>query len=286
MTASSATLLPLIQTSAGEIHGRCEQMLAKKGPISARDVHALRVASKRLRASWQVLKPLLPGTEAEDGDRSLKKAARTLSDARDLEVMSTTLASLARHARSKDAGAILATGHQVLFAAQPARKARGKRSEQLVNAFRQDQIRWAELSLNLPDKRVLRRGIGRLYQKAHKLARAAQESGDVTCWHRNRKWVKYLGYALGWLNDAALPVDHQDMMRLGTMLGELHDIHCLIAHVQDNRALFRDEVQCAYLVHQLRTEESHLQWRCEKSARKLLKLSPTKFADALVAGYA
>ncbi len=286
MAAKSATLLPVIRTSALEIHARCEVIFAKPGSIASSDVHALRVASKRLRACWQVLKPLLASTDAEDAERALKKAAASLSDARDLQVMSTTLATLARHARSKDAGDILATGHQVLFAAHPPRKLRGKRSDALVNAFRQDQIRWSELELSLPDKRLLRCGIARLYEKARKRARTAQETGDVTHWHRNRKWVKYLSYALGWLEHMPLPMDQQDMAGLAQMLGELHDIHCVIEYAQAQAAAFADADQCAYLIHQLRTEESHLQWRCEKSARKLLKPSARAFSDALVTAYA
>ena len=282
MTASSGKLLQDIRNNALALHQQCAALLDKKGAFAGDDVHALRVASKRLRANWQLLKPLLKDTSADDANRELRDAARTLRSARDLQVMASTLANLAEHAHCQDARDILARGHQLLFGDKPPTATKGKRSKTLTEAFAVDQQRWQTMDLKIPDSRLHKRGYHRLYEKAWKLARAAQESGDVTVWHRNRKWVKYLAYSLALLNtgdDFAVP--QPDVAGLGKMLGELHDIHCLIGHVETEKARFASEDDAAYLVHQLRTEESHLQWRCEKAARKILKLSPKQFEKAL-----
>ena len=285
MTTSSGKLLQDIRDNALALHEECAALLGKKGPIPSRDVHALRVASKRLRAHWQLLKPLLKDRTADDANRTLRDAARTLRSARDLHAMASTLASLAEHAHCQDARDILTRGHQLLFGDNPPTATNGKRSKALTEAFATDRQRWQQLALKIPDSRLHKRGYHRLYEKAWKLARAAQESGDVTLWHRNRKWVKYLGYNLALLHSTDdFAVAQSDVAGLGTMLGELHDIHCLIGHVEREKARFASEDDAAYLVHQLRTEESHLQWRCEKAARKILRLSPKQFENALTQG--
>lgn len=283
MTARQYSLLTLIKRNALETHERCQRILDGKTELSSNDVHALRVASKQLRASWQLLKPLLKTTHAEEGNRQLARGAATLRVPRDLKVMSTTLSTLAKQASGKDAQKTLSEGHRILFSELNTSTTRGEVTEPLVNAFHQDQLRWQSLEIRLPDSRLLRKGYVRLYDKAIKLANAAQTSGDVTLWHRNRKWVKYLGYSLSRLpSSRTLPFDHADIVAFGKKLGQLHDIHCLIEYASEHRKLFSGNEDAAYLVHQLRVEESHLQWRCEKTARKLLTLSAKKFEQALL----
>ena len=286
MASRSSVLITVVRQYALDLHAQCQPVLTASGKLSPDQVHCLRVSSKRLRACWQMLKPLTRDMTAEHGIRQLKTAAATLSDARDLEVMSSTLMALATSATSKDARHIFTDGHRVLFAKQKAKASQATRSQLLVTSFEADHERWQSLTFKVSDKALLRKGLGRLYEKALKLAKAAQDSGDVTHWHSNRKWVKYLGYMLELLDQhqhAPLPVDAVDMKRLGSLLGTLHDIHCLIGFAHLNGDLFDSEEDAAYLLHQLRTEESNLQWRCEKAARKLLKRSPTKFNDALIA---
>ena len=62
------TLFDTLREDALARHAACERVLGKRGVLSSEDVHALRVATKHLRASWALLAPLL--SEAE---RSAKK---------------------------------------------------------------------------------------------------------------------------------------------------------------------------------------------------------------------
>jgi len=282
VSASDETLLDHLRQQALTTHQRCEKLLAGKTPLSSKEIHALRVASKRLRADWQVPKPLLKDNRAEEANRALRDAAASLRQARDLKVMADTLQALAAQAKGKDARQALGDGFQHLFADLPDTAVVAKKSASLRAAFAQDQQRWQDLDVKIPDRRLRQHGVGRLYEKAFKLARAAEKSGDVKHWHRNRKWVKYLGYSHALLNTethALLP--HQLVTALGKMLGDLHDIHCLIEYAKEQKDSFPSADDAAYLVHHLRVAEGRLQGRCEKQAQKLFLLSPRKFADAL-----
>lgn len=282
MSAPDETLLDHLRQQALTTHQRCEKLLAGKQPLSSKDIHALRVASKRLRADWQVLKPLLKDNLAEEANRTLRDAAASLRQARDLKVMAETLQKLAEQARGKDTRRALGDGYQQLFAELPDTAVVAKKSASLRAAFEQDQQRWQALELKIPDRRLRQRGVGRLYEKAFKLARAAEKSGDVKHWHRNRKWVKYLGYSHFLLNtETRALLSHQLVTALGKMLGELHDIHCLIEYVKEQKDTFANEDAAAYLIHHLRVAEGRLQARCEKQAQKLFLLSPRKFEEAL-----
>ena len=284
MSAPDETLLDHLRQQALTTHERCDKLLAGKTPLSSKEVHALRVASKRLRADWQVLKPLLKDNLADQANRALRDAAASLRQARDLKVMADTLQTLAGQAKGKDARQALGDGYQHLFAELPDTAVVAKKSASLRAAFALDRQRWQDLEVKIPDRRLRQRGVGRLYEKAFKLARAAEKSGDVKHWHRNRKWVKYLGYSHALLNtETRALMSHQLVTALGKMLGELHDIHCLIEYVKEQKDSFPSADDAAYLVHHLRVAEGRLQARCEKQAQKLFVLSPRKFGDALKA---
>ena len=153
----------------------------------------------------------------------------------------------------------------------------------LRDTFEHDEQRWQQLDVKFSDNQIRRRGYGRLYAKAHKLANAAHDNGDVEMWHRARKWVKYLSYTLPWLelSDDFSP-NPSDFTAFARSLGKLHDLHCLIVYSKKHRANFANKDDAAYFIHQLQTAESHLQWRCEKSSRNLFLVSPAQFDKAIV----
>lgn len=149
MSAPDETLLDHLRQQALTTHQRCEKLLAGKQPLSSKEVHALRVASKRLRADWQVLKPLLKDNLAEEANRTLRDTAASLRQARDLKVMAETLQKLAEQARGKDTRRALGDGYQQLFAELPDTAVVAKKTASLRAAFEQDQQRWQALELKI-----------------------------------------------------------------------------------------------------------------------------------------
>ncbi|MEE2604063.1 MAG: CHAD domain-containing protein [Pseudomonadota bacterium] len=200
-------------------------------PLAANAVHDCRVAVKRLRAQWQLLRPWLSRDDHRAFDHGIRSAARLLAGARDNHVMAATLQKLAskadkprRHSLSRVASTLFSDTDL-----QPETH----HHQEAITAFAQDQQYWQSLALSISDHELLVSGLARTYKQCRNRTIKAQGGSDPQPWHDLRKWVKYLLYQQQALADQDIhsPCHDADLERLGKKLGKLHDLHMLREHV-------------------------------------------------------
>lgn len=280
------TLFDTLREDALARHAACERVLGKRGVLSSEDVHALRVATKHLRASWALLAPLLSETErsaARGAQRELADAARELSGPRDRDALAETLARLAAEAPKRRDRERLAGAHALLFGERPGKHQRASRTPALRSAFQRDAERWAACTCAISDEQLLREGCGRLYRRARRLAQRARKTGDVEAWHRCRKQTKYLGYNLSLLLGEDDPRSmRSELGALGEQLGELHDLSRLRAHVRRARTELGQPEALRGVVRLVRRHEKALAAACKAGSRASFGSSPKRFAHQLV----
>jgi len=278
------TLLRL-RKHALQVHEDATAMLTGDGPLEADCIHGLRVASKELRALWQLLKPLLDDTRADTAITSLRDAAASLSEARDRYVMLTTVNTLIRKTRNEDACQALTLLQQRLQTNNPEASTEVTPSLALHDAWRQDQQRWQQLDVSVSDQDLLRDGYGRLYRKGRRLVIRALDRGDIQDWHSLRKWVKYLALTLPLLGKKRkLETLNERTSQLGRYLGKLHDLDRLAIEIPALVQPDDDPEQIAYATHLVHRELSRVLTDCESLASKLFEESAGDFVRLLAKG--
>ncbi|PKM21842.1 MAG: hypothetical protein CVV10_07300 [Gammaproteobacteria bacterium HGW-Gammaproteobacteria-14] len=281
---SNNTLLRL-RKHALQVHEDAAAMLSGDGPLEADCIHGLRVASKELRALWQLLKPLLDDTRADTAITSLRDAAASLSEARDRYVMLTTVNTLIRKTRNEDACQALALLQQRLQTNRPEASTEVTASLALHDVWRQDQQRWQQLDVSVSDQDLLREGYGRLYRKGRRLVIRALDRGDIQDWHNLRKWVKYLALTLPLLDKKRkLETLNERTNQLGRYLGKLHDLDRLAIEIPALGQPDDDPEQVAYASHLIHRELSRVLTDCESLASKLFEESAGDFVRLLAKG--
>jgi hypothetical protein len=271
-----------IRHHALHVHEDVSAMLSA-GPILEEDsVHGLRVAAKEIRALWQLLKPLLDDTRAEQAITELRDAAATLSEARDQFVIIETLKTLSDKARSRDTRDALLDALAQLGAHWPEDQSRAANSRQLQDAWHHDLQRWQTLSIDISREALLQEGYGRLYRKARKLTHSACEADSIEQWHALRKWVKYLALTLPLSGNrkktAALTAD---VTRLGKKLGKLHDLDRLL-HALSALDWSRSHAeQHGYVCHEIHRHISRILGDCQSQAMALFDEPPPRFVKLL-----
>lgn len=278
-------ILLRLREHALQVHEDASAMLADEAPLPADCVHGLRVASKELRALWQLLKPLLDDTRADSAITSLRDAAASLSEARDRYVMLATADTLIRKTRNEEARQALSLLQQRLQASAPEASIEVMPSLALQDIWHQDQQRWQQLELSVETQDVIREGYGRLYRKGRRLLIRALDRGDIQDWHSLRKWVKYLALTLPLLGKKRkLETLNERTSQLGRYLGKLHDLDRLAIEIPALSQPTDDPEQIAYASHLVHRELSRVLTDCESLASKLFEDSAGDFVRQLGKG--
>ncbi|MCC1497100.1 CHAD domain-containing protein [Alcanivorax sp. 1008] len=274
---SKSAIEPLVQ-HALQVHDDVSEMLADDEILGDDVIHGIRVASKELRALWQVIKPLLDDNRAKQSINELRDAAATLSEARDRYVIIQTLERLCQKAPSKDARkALTATLDKLCSQKQEADRGTAT-AAQLHECWQQDRQRWQSLDISVDSNILLAEGYGRLYRKAHRLTRTALRSDDIQHWHALRKWTKYLSLTLPvYAQSAKLERLTDDITRLGKKLGRLHDLDRLLLAVNELDWTDDDPERGAYVSHLVRREIGNVVSQCSKLAKALFNDEPRQF---------
>ncbi|MEE4250617.1 MAG: CHAD domain-containing protein [Alcanivoracaceae bacterium] len=274
---SKSAIEPLVR-HALQVHDDVAEMLADDVLLGDDVVHGIRVASKEMRALWQVVKPLLDDNRAKQSINELRDAAATLSEARDRYVILQTLERLCQKAPSKDARRALSVTLDKLRTQEQEVGSPAATTVQLHDCWQQDKHRWQSLDISVDSNTLLAEGYGRLYRKAHRLTRAALRSDDIQHWHALRKWAKYLSLTLPvYAQSTKLEQLTDDISRLGKKLGRLHDLDRLLLAVNELDWTDGDPERGAYVSHLVRREIGNVVSQCSKLAQALFNDEPRQF---------
>ena len=178
-------------------------------------VHKIRVATKRLRATWYLLRSGQTQTLATCAINRLRNVARQLAAKRDKTVVKEVLADLS-------------AGPLGLAEALPDP---GLESARLIELLQLEHQTWLELEPGLTSQALITKNLRRTYRRARKLSKlATRKKSDYDLRHQWRKWVKYLYYQVDMLERCGLTGQHKliaNLDQLGEALGNEHDMYVL-----------------------------------------------------------
>lgn len=272
-----------MKADADAVHFSIASLLADEASSSDAVIHQLRVATKRLRALWQLARPLVGNDPVREAIASLRDASAGLSAARDQTVMLKTLRRLAKEHPDGKYGDSLRTMTKFLqeneLAVVPSIP---DRADLRVEMCR-DRQRW-EIIGSGGDEHVLS-GFKRLYRKGRKLTRIASTrngSNEVDLWHESRKWVKFLSLVLPLCGDHR-PIEKlaKGYGRLGKRLGKLHDYDQLLWRIKNMQCPERLSVDLESVSDLVESRRAKVLSRCDKLAKKRYKVRPKAFVDQL-----
>ncbi len=208
-----------------EIGVRAESILRSDLAFEALGVHALRVSTKRLRAYWQLLKPIVEPGVASDAIESLRVSARALAGQRDEHVLRELLLDLATHSPGVSPEEVERAAVLIPHGPPPT----PADHHAFLAGLEHDIESWRGLTATSDDE-LLERSIRRGYKKARKLGRKALEDHDAVKLHRWRRWVKYLRYQVEPFARPEYPflsACRDGLDELGSTLGSRNDYHNL-----------------------------------------------------------
>jgi CHAD domain-containing protein len=224
---ASRVLAEAVRERALDILAEARKRVAAKTAFSADSIHKTRVACKRLRANWQLMRPLIEPQIAQDADARLRGLSAVLAQSRDTQVLQDLLVDL----RDSDeplyrsafdrAAALLDSPEAVELDEESTRTA-------LLGGLDADRDQWRLLVLP-DDDAVIDHGLTRTYRKAWRRAETAARTGDGSDNHRWRKWSKYLRYQLECLGEPGVDLGRRitSLTTLGSSLGKRNDLHNL-----------------------------------------------------------
>jgi CHAD domain-containing protein len=207
------------------IDRRARSILRSDLAFEPESVHALRLAAKRLRAYWQLVKPLVQPDAVRLASGRLREAAAILADSRDEHVLRGLLLDMATSTEIippkevKRAAALIPAG----------RVLRDKDRRRFLETVEADADIWTMLSA-VGDRELLDTGLGRAFARTRELGVEALRDHDPEALHGWRRWVKYLRYQLEPLVRPPrdfIAAGHAELDALGTVLGTRNDLHNL-----------------------------------------------------------
>jgi CHAD domain-containing protein len=243
------------------------------------DIHFVRVQCKRLRALLRLLKPVTDVEAVQRESIRLRDAGRALSGFRDAFVTGETFqrvfeGAAPRHMR--DASRLLGM-----------KQAHTKNKADLENALKEcaktlhhiaDEFR--QLPFSSRGWTVLAPGLEKSYRRARKdyercADRGAGHLGE--CFHNWRKGVKELGYQLEIFENLDNKELHQlrkNFRRLGSLLGEDHDLVVFAEHVREREKNYAGLANFRPVRKRLRRRLKELRAKEFDLARKLFADKP------------
>lgn len=254
----------------------CEQSLAlldTPGCLGSEEiVHQLRVATKRLRAAWHLVKATDPEL-AKTRRAALRGLSAVIAGQRDRDVLLGLAAELATESGQHDAFAGLLDSLAVSPQPSPHISAP-------VNSIREiwaaELSAWRELEPPLADstqrRKIFRYALRTSERRAVQLTRKAlaADKADAELWHDWRKAVKRLRYQREFIAAAQgrqLATRDGRLSRLGTRLGERNDLANLIEAVENLPDITRQQHA------QIRKAIAQRERRVMSSARRLGRLA-------------
>jgi CHAD domain-containing protein len=204
---------------------------AKTDPEAA--LHAARKAIKKERSLLRLARGSVDPNRRRSENRTLRDAARGLSQSRDAEAMIQTLQDLA----DRYAGQLPAREFQVAREQLECRRDRRRadltaaaQRVQAINVLGGVRARLETWNLSDDDWDAIEDGLRRSYRDGRKAFRRARRSRSNADWHRWRKRAKDLWYQQRLLSPIAGPAvagQAKDAHHLADLLGDDHDLAVL-----------------------------------------------------------
>lgn len=239
-------------------------------------IHQLRVGMKRLRALLLLIREPMGEPAYRAGQAGCKALADRYAGSRDASVGLALLADLLLSAHDPEQRVRIRTGFErALPAAAAASPPLDAAVEQLTQMRR--QVRgWPIGPLRL---RHLRDRLERQYRRASRLNRRVRADDAMALMHDWRKVVKQLLYQLDLLAGGGDEKLRTRLQRLGSRLGELHDLDMLELQVESRAERFwlDDRLLLRRLIQQRRTS---LRARALRLGDKVFAPKPKPFVRA------
>jgi CHAD domain-containing protein len=243
----------------------------RRGLLSEKDIHQLRVTVKRLRAMWQLVRKIVPEEQYEEARARLKAIHQALGPSRDVTVITETLERLGT--KSGDAAA------RAVF----ERCVSGMTNElmptvlaipiaRLSESYQEESRVWRETIFpNDPLEAVLD-AYARSYRKGRKLSRRVLEGATGEVLHELRGWAKTTLHQIDLVKSGLGDSNRARrwyLDRLGDTLGAHNDCAMLKEHLPELQ-LKRRDLECV-------TEQ--LAARMRFTHGRVVKLLPHVYTD-------
>lgn len=213
-------------SAAKKIVRRLDKQIGRFENIEGENLHALRVATKKLRALAQLYRPSVKATEVKSLAGRIKILADRYSGSRDADVMGVIVPELLKGEQSIDecAGGWLLEQIASFDHDNQAPVDLINPIEELESILQYWQDHFKAVG---PD--ALKAGVDYSLEKARKQALRARQTGSEKAFHRCRKWLKCYLYQRQ-LTDTGgtVKVPQKRLKRLEKQLGALHD-YCVLA---------------------------------------------------------
>jgi len=247
----------------------------------ADEVHEARKAIKKARSALRLLRGVISDDEREASNRGLRRAARSLSGARDAEVKLATLGTIGDF-DPEPYGLTVWRIHLQGEAERHRGELSGPRLAEAGAAIEAVGARYRGRRLPGAASRIAENA-ARGYRRGRRAMKDARGSLDPEGFHGWRKRAKDLRYQLEILGPR-LP-ERFDEARAGAegladQLGELHDLDVLAA---DLSARPMDPVHRERLAEALAVARERLAQVCLERGKGLYREKPSRFAEGLAA---
>jgi len=168
--------------------------IKRPAALRGEDLHAVRIAIKRLRAILRLIRPVISKTFFNRENAHLKKASRRLAFSRDTTIARKTIESLSQSApRRPEAFAAVLAGFKEHAASQTAvEKAMNRTGSDLEQSAR----RLERLRISRGGWKAVEPALRKVYCQGRRRMAAALENGDDNSYHRWRIRVKALYHQL------------------------------------------------------------------------------------------
>ena len=219
----------------------CEQCLAHLDTPdclgSEEIVHFLRVATKRLRAAWHLVK-VVDRELAKNRRAALRELSACIAGQRDRDVLLALASELATESDQNDAFAPLL--ESLASDSEPA-PAGSESLDTVREAWTAELSAWQSLDTQLADpasrRKIFRNALRKSERRAKRRSRLVitAPKADAELWHEWRKAVKRLRYQREFIaatQGRRLGIRDGRISRLGTLLGDRNDFANLIEAVE------------------------------------------------------
>ncbi len=281
MTATSIEpeAVPLSELTLGIATSCLERLTGPECLTDETVVHDLRVATKRLRAAWQLVKPLVGTGLARERNRALREMSAHLSASRDQAVLIALAQALAARQTDDTITAALGQAGEALteeVAPSAAGSPDPAATLDTIRATLADEIAaWHSLDDCDPAtaRRAIRHQLRKNLARARRDTRLARHDHDPELWHDWRKTVKRLRYQREFVaaTQGRMPGKRDARIsRLGTRLGERNDLANLAAAVDGLAASGRLDRRSHGLVRKaIAADEQRVMRNCRRLGRQV-----------------
>lgn len=261
---------------------RCARELKRHLPsaVSGDDqgVHQARVASRRLREAVPVLAAGLKGGKAGKARRKIRRLTRALGTVRELDVTLKILDELAR-ADGVPRSAVEAVRARVIAERDHGRDAMVKRLGRVNVEKLHRRLGSVAEALERSTEEAWRETLAaRLLKRARRLSDAIDEAGQMYAperLHQVRIATKKLRYALeiaAGVGVAAAAPRVRALKRVQDLLGRMHDLVVLLAHVAGVHAAFEPGSGVSH--HGLGVLAQHIEGECRHLHGRYVAAAP------------